>query len=214
MSYQNGSSSSGQNKSRSSYQAVMQKPYWVFDMDGTLTIAQHDFDAIREELGLPEGLPILESLDKLPAAEANALHTKLNQIELDIAHQSKPAEGAADLLESLSQKGSKLGLLTRNNAINIEVTLKAAGLYDFFDVENLLSRDCINPKPAPDGINKLLSGWQAKPQDAVMVGDHLHDLLAGRNAQTFTLYVDQQGEFPFKDHADICIQSLSVLHQV
>ena len=70
-----------------SYQSLMQKPYWVFDMDGTLTIAQHDFDAIRAELGLPEGLPILESLEKLPSAEAKVLHSQLNEIELEIAHQ-------------------------------------------------------------------------------------------------------------------------------
>ncbi len=194
-----------------SYQSLMQKPYWVFDMDGTLTIAQHDFDAIRAELGLPEGLPILESLEKLPSAEAKVLHSQLNEIELEIAHQSKPAEGAADLLENLLHQDAKIGLLTRNNAVNIEVTLKAAGLYDFFQAEDLLSRDCISPKPAPAGINKLLSGWQASSQDAVMVGDHLHDLLAGRNAKTLTVYVDQQGEFPFKEHADICIQSLTAL---
>lgn len=195
-----------------SYQSLMKKPYWVFDMDGTLTIAQHDFDAIRADLGLPEGLPILESLEKLPTAEAKVLHHKLNEIELEIAHQSKPADGAANLLEMLLSRGSKIGLLTRNNAVNIEITLKAAGLYDFFRTEDLLSRDCVTPKPAPAGINKLLSSWQATSDDAVMVGDHLHDLLAGRNAKTQTVYVDQQGEFPFKDHADICIQSLSALN--
>ena len=195
-----------------SYQSLMKKPYWVFDMDGTLSIAQHDFDAIRADLGLPEGLPILESLEKLPTAEAKVLHHKLNEIELEIAHQSKPADGAANLLEMLLSRGSKIGLLTRNNAVNIEVTLKAAGLYDFFQTEDLLSRDCVTPKPAPAGINKLLSSWQATSDDAVMVGDHLHDLLAGRNAKTQTVYVDQQGEFPFKDHADICIQSLSALN--
>lgn len=200
-----------QKKSFLSYQAALQKSHWVFDMDGTLTIAQHDFDAIRAELGLPEGLPILEFLDNLPVFEANKLHQQLNEIEWDIAHQSKPAEGAADLLESLLQQGSKIGLLTRNNAVNIEVTLKTAGLHSFFEPDNLLSRDCITPKPAPDGIYKLLSNWQAKVQDAVMVGDHLHDLLAGRNAQVLTLYVDEQGEFPFKDYADFCIQSLSLL---
>ncbi len=189
-----------------SYQSLMKKPYWVFDMDGTLTIAQHDFDAIRAELGLPEGLPILESLEKLPFAEAKILHRKLNQIELEIAHQSKAAEGASDLLKNLLGKGSKIGLLTRNNAVNIEITLKAAGLYDFFLEDDLLSRDCIAPKPSPDGINKLLTNWQANSQDAVMVGDHLHDLLAGRNAKTLTVYVDLQGEYPFKDHADICIR--------
>ena len=194
-----------------SYQSLIKKPYWVFDMDGTLTIAQHDFDAIRADLGLPEGLPILESLEKLPSDESSELHSKLDEIELEIAHRSKPAAGAADLLEMLLNRGSKIGLLTRNNAMNIEVTLKAAGLYNFFKTENLLSRDCITPKPAPAGINKLLSGWLASSQDAVMVGDHLHDLLAGRNANTLTVYVDQQGEFPFKDHADICIQSLSAL---
>ncbi|MCZ7597637.1 MAG: hypothetical protein M5U09_07745 [Gammaproteobacteria bacterium] len=32
---------------------------WVFDMDGTLTHAVHDFDDIRRRLDLPEGLPIL-----------------------------------------------------------------------------------------------------------------------------------------------------------
>lgn len=194
-----------------SYQSVMKKPYWVFDMDGTLTIAQHDFDAIRAELGLPEGLPILESLEKLPSTEAKMLHRKLNEIELEIAHQSKAADGATDLLDNLLHRDSKIGLLTRNNAVNIEVTLKAAGLYHFFESENLLSRDCINPKPAPDGINQLLKSWNANSEEAVMVGDHLHDLLAGRNAQTLTVYLDQQGEYPFKDHADICIQSLTAL---
>ena len=40
--------------------------YWIFDLDGTLTIAVHDFDAIRDELGLPAGEPILEAMSKLP----------------------------------------------------------------------------------------------------------------------------------------------------
>ena len=36
--------------------------HWVFDMDGTLTVAAHDFDAIRRELGVPAGKPLLETL--------------------------------------------------------------------------------------------------------------------------------------------------------
>ena len=31
---------------------------WVFDLDGTLTVHQHDFDAIRAELGIPEHIKI------------------------------------------------------------------------------------------------------------------------------------------------------------
>ena len=53
------------------------KRYWVFDMDGTLTVAVHDFDAIRDALGLPQGRPILEQLAELPADEAQRLRDRL-----------------------------------------------------------------------------------------------------------------------------------------
>ena len=191
--------------------ALFQHPNWIFDMDGTLTISKHDFDAIRKELGLPFGQPILEALDELPAEEAALLHIRLNEIELEIAKQSEPAAGAAELLSHLTEQGAKLGILTRNNAINIEVTLKAAGLDGFFTPENLLSRECAAPKPAPDGILKLLNQWQAKPDNAVMVGDYFHDLASGRAAGTHTLYVDESGRFEFKSLADVCIQSLPEL---
>ena len=41
---------------------LTRRPCWIFDLDGTLTVAAHDFDAIRAELGLPQGRPILEAL--------------------------------------------------------------------------------------------------------------------------------------------------------
>jgi len=184
---------------------------WIFDMDGTLTIAKHDFDAIRTALGLPEGLPILESLAQLPAEKSIPLHQQLNEIELEVAKRSEPAPYAAQLLQSLTARGANIGILTRNNAQNIHVTLEAAGLLQYFSSENLLSRECATPKPAPDGIFQLLNKWQADTQDAVMVGDYIHDLAAGRNAQVTTIYVDHQGLFPFKASADICVQSLAEL---
>lgn len=33
---------------------------FIFDLDGTLTLAVHDFEAIRRSLGIPAGVPILE----------------------------------------------------------------------------------------------------------------------------------------------------------
>ena len=196
---------------QSAIEHLLTRNHWVFDMEGTLTIAQHDFDAIRDELGLPEGLPILESLDAMPAAESAPKHQRLNEIELEIAADSKAAEGAELLLEKLLTKGASIGILTRNNAINIDITLKAAGLDSYFEPHNLLSRDCASPKPAPNGILHLLGQWNAGANQAVMVGDHLHDLLSGRAAGTKTLYVDLRGEFIFKNDADVCIHSLTEL---
>ena len=192
-------------------QNILSRKHWVFDMDGTLTIAKHDFDAIREELGLPFGLPILESIDKFPDEKSAQLNQRLDEIELEIAERSEPADGAAELLESLLSQGAKIGILTRNNAINIQVSLKAAGLLHYFAEADLLSRECAAPKPAPDGIHKLLNNWQASIDDAVMVGDSIHDLDAGRNAKAATIYFDTSGEFAHRDAADLCVTHLSEL---
>lgn len=194
-----------------SHHALLSRKHWVFDMDGTLTIAQHDFDAIREELGLPEGLPILESLELMPEEESAPLHQQLNEIELEIAGHSKAAKGAEALLEKLLSNGANIGILTRNNAVNIDVTLKAAGLDTYFKAPYLLSRDCITPKPAPSGIQHLLHVWKGNPDHAVMVGDHLHDLLAGRAAGVKTVYVDPSEGYQFKADADVCVSQLTEL---
>ena len=192
-------------------QNILSRKHWVFDMDGTITIAKHDFDGIRAELGLPVGMPILESIAKLPNEEATAVHRRLDEIELDIAERSEPADGAAELLEALLAQGAKIGILTRNNAINIHVTLKAAGLLHYFENDDLLSRECAAPKPAPDGIYQLLNNWQASLDDAVMVGDSIHDLDAGRNANTATIYLDTSSQFVHRDAADLCVSHLSEL---
>ena len=46
--------------------------HWVFDMDGTLTLAVHDFAAIRQALGIPPEDDILTHLNGLPTDEAAA----------------------------------------------------------------------------------------------------------------------------------------------
>ena len=38
----------------------------IFDMDGTLVDSRLDYDAIRREMGLPAGMPILEGLEQVP----------------------------------------------------------------------------------------------------------------------------------------------------
>jgi len=180
-------------------------------MDGTLTFAIHDFDAIRIELGLPEGKPILESLAELPHEQAQRLNHQLDAIELELSHDSRAAPGAAELLKGLTEKGCHLGILTRNNRVNIEATLTAAGLAHYFNQDSLVSRDCAAPKPDPAGINLLLERWNATPEQTVMLGDHLFDLDTGKAAGTATVHVDRSGEFPHLKQADVSVQELDEL---
>lgn len=188
--------------------AVQHIHHWVFDMDGTLTIAKHDFRAMRQALGLRLDRPILESIAELPEAEATRIRTLLHKIELEVAHQSEAAEGALLLLDQLAAKQAQLGILTRNNLINAEVTLAATGLATYFPTSSILGRDCNTPKPSPAGIQQLQSQWQCELTSMAMVGDSIFDLQAGRNAGVMTIYIDPTGEFPHRELADHCLTNL------
>ena len=88
--------------------------HWVFDMDGTLTVAVHDFAVIRRELEIPEGEDILTHLNGLPAEIAAAKHAWLLEHERELALGSVAAQGAVELVRELAGGGCRLGILTRN----------------------------------------------------------------------------------------------------
>jgi HAD superfamily hydrolase (TIGR01509 family) len=184
---------------------------WIFDMDGTLTVANHDFEAIRETLGLPEGQPILESLAQLPGAEAAEKFEQLYGIEMAIAETTQAQPAARELLTQLRSAGKNCGILTRNSKTIAHRTLEACGLLPFFTDATILSRDCCAPKPKPDGIHRLLNYWQAIPDNSVMVGDYLFDLLAGRNAGSATVHLDVTGTFSWPEHTDCGVENLEAL---
>ena len=183
-------------------------------MDGTLTESVHDFPAISRTLGLPKGEPILEALAKLPANEAADIHRQLNNIELEIAKQAVPQPGAYDLLSDLKAQGKQVGILTRNTKTIAHETLAACGLAAFFHPDHILGRSCCAPKPRPDGIFQLLSTWSIASDRAAMIGDHKFDLVAGRNAEVLSVYLDPSGQFPWQQYADYSVQSLEKLGQL
>jgi HAD superfamily hydrolase (TIGR01509 family) len=181
---------------------------WIFDMDGTLTVAAHDFDGIRAELGLPEGKPILEAIARLPRLEAQAVKRKLGEIEHEIALVSRPQPGASDVLEALFRWGARLGIVTRNSEPIARTTLIASGLSEFFFPADIVGRESSPPKPLPDGIYELLGRWDATPERAVMIGDSHQDLEAGRSAGTATVHFDVDGVGQWDAVADHRVEEL------
>lgn len=163
---------------------------WVFDMDGTLTVAVHDFAAIRVALDIPAEHDILTHLAALPADEAAAKHAWLLEHERDLAIASTAAAGAVELVRELAERGCRLGILTRNARELAHVTLEAIGLADCFPVEHILGRDEAAPKPSPDGLLKIANAWGVAPGELVMVGDYRFDLDCGRSAGARTVLVN------------------------
>jgi len=183
--------------------------HWVFDMDGTLTIAVHDFAAIRVALSIPPEDDILTHLAALPAEEAAAKHAWLLEHERDLALGSKAAPGAVELVRELAGRGVRLGILTRNARELAHVTLQAIGLADCFAVEDVLGRDEAPPKPHPGGLLKLAEAWAVSPAQMVMVGDYRFDLDCGRAAGARTVLVNLP-ENPWPEltdwHAEDCVE--------
>jgi len=183
-------------------------------MDGTLTLAVHDFDEIRRQLGIANGKPILEAIDEMPLQQAQEVLTHLFEIEMKIAKEAKSQPGAQDLLDYLVSRGCLIGILTRNACDIAMATLEAAGLGKYFDSSTILGRESCAPKPDPAGIHMHLSNWKTPPTTTAMVGDYKFDLQSGHSAGVSTVHLDvEQGEH-WPEITTVRVKSLTELQSL
>lgn len=155
----------------------------IFDLDGTLVRSALDFDAIRRELGLPPGEPLLEALARLPPAEARHAMAVLERHEERAALTAVAAPGVAELLDRLARAGLRAGVLTRTARRFALATLARTGLH----CDPVLGREDAPPKPSPAGIWQICNYWGLRPEQAAMVGDYQFDIEAGRRAGVRTV---------------------------
>jgi HAD superfamily hydrolase (TIGR01509 family) len=184
---------------------------WVFDLDGTLTIAQHDFAEIKRRLGLPVDRAVLEGIAERPEHERAELLSQVHAWELDLADRAQANPGARELLVHLVERGRPIGVLTRNSRNNAERTLAAAGLFDLFERDRILGRDEARPKPAPDGVLHLARTWAVAAPELVVVGDFRFDLEAARAAGARSVWLDTDRSGIFADLADRVVHRLQEL---
>lgn len=175
---------------------LLDRPCWIFDMDGTLTVPAHDFAGFKRDQGLPEDRDILGATMELPEPRRSRILQAVRDWEDAIARNATAQDDAVALLEALRARGATLAVLTRNSREGAHITLKAAGLVDYFEDRLVLGRDCATAKPAPDGVQLVLKRANHAPTDAVMVGDWVFDVMAGRNAGTATVLVERHGPSP------------------
>lgn len=178
---------------------------WVFDLDGTLTIAVHDFASMKRRLGLAADQPLMEGLNALPDGARAAAWQAVEDWELELAEVARPAVGAVALLSSLQEQGVALGVLTRNTREVALRTLEVTGLQRWFDPAHVLGRRCCAPKPDPAGVLHLSRVWSIPPDALVMVGDSEIDIGAGRAAGARTIRVSRGGS----TEATLHVSSLS-----
>lgn len=180
----------------------------VFDMDGTITECDVDFEAIRREANVPK-VPILEYMEGLEEQRRREVLTVLERHEARAAGTSRLRKGVVEVLESLRKKGIKTALLTRNSRRSLETTLKRHNLK--FDA--VVSRDDAPPKPSPKPVLLISKKLGLKPEELLVVGDFHFDVQAGRAAGAKTAFLLNSTYHPPQD-ADYHLHSLEELLQI
>jgi len=184
----------------------------IFDLDGTITRPYFDFDAIREEIGLArDSGPLLESMEKMnPQLRRNAEKILYNHEEKAVI-ESKLNTGAEHTLSTLRAAGIHIGILTRNKRGNAYAIAQKHKLK--FDA--VIGREDGPVKPDAFGVIELCRQFGVKPQETLLVGDYLFDLLCAKAAGAVAVLLanhNQAGEFA--EHADFCIENITVILEI
>ncbi|MGM0876742.1 MAG: pyrophosphatase PpaX [Bacillota bacterium] len=122
-------------------------------------------------------------------------------------------ETVFETIKTLKEQGFKLGIVTTKIRDTVNMGLKLTKLDQFFDVVVTLD-DVENAKPDPEPVLKALEQLGSSPDEAIMVGDNHHDVLAGKNAGTKTAGVSwsiKGREYISSYHPDYLLEKMSDL---
>jgi HAD superfamily hydrolase (TIGR01509 family) len=181
----------------------------IFDLDGTLTRPMLDFDLIRSEIGLDSySVGILEAMEQMPEEERRKAQAVLDRHEQYAALHSQLNDGAHELFEYLRREKITIGLLTRNTRQN--ALYVAAQHHLTFDA--IVDRSDGPAKPDGFGVLMLCNAFGARPEETLVVGDFLHDLVSARNAGAPAVLMRTHPKASeFEHNADYSIDRLSDL---
>ncbi|WP_191560108.1 pyrophosphatase PpaX [Metabacillus idriensis] len=172
----------------------------LFDLDGTLINTN---DLIIESFlhtlnlyypnkyGREDVLPFLGptlhetfvKMDPLRVDEMIAVYRKFNHDQHDALVTQ--FETVYETVQTLHEKGYKLGIVTTKIRQTVNMGLKLTGLDQFFETVVTLD-DVEHAKPHPEPVLLALKQLESLPEEAIMVGDNHHDIDSGKAAGTKT----------------------------
>ena len=208
----------------------------IFDFDGTLAVLNIDFSAMRErvfELMRRSGINeedlrekyLLEIIDegyemlweKNPTGAETFYqesHDILHEVEMKAAGKGRLIPVAAGTLKGLREKGIKVGIITRNCEDAVRRVFPE--IDDFCDI--FVSRNSVKKvKPHPDHLTRVMDSLKVSGEEAMMVGDHIIDIQAGKRVGMKTIGVltgrTKKEEFE-KAGADYILRDASEVHKL
>ena len=184
----------------------------IFDLDGTITQPYFDFDAMREEMGLEKDSgPVLESMEKMEPAQRRRAEEILHSHEQQAVTESALNAGAKRTLVELRDAGIHIGILTRNKRSNALAIARKHNL----KFDTIVDREDGPVKPDAFGVLRICRQFGVKPEETLLVGDYLFDLLCAKAAGAVAvLLANSRQADEFAQHADFKIESIEQILEI
>ncbi|MFW5443919.1 MAG: HAD family hydrolase [Methylococcaceae bacterium] len=177
----------------------------LFDLDGTLVDTAPDLIACLNKALLTHGFNEIDS-DKLKPfisygaavmisksisdadehTQGKILETMLDSYQHNIAEHSRFFTGMSETLNTIESLGLKWGIVTNKRERFTNPLVAAFNLTS--RAACIISGDTTNnSKPHPEPMLTACAQANVKPEECVYIGDALHDIAAGKNANMKTL---------------------------
>ena len=184
----------------------------IFDLDGTITQPYFDFDVIREEMGLEKDSgPVLESMEKMTPQQRQHAEEILHFHERRAVTESRLNAGAKQTLSALRKAGIHIGILTRNKRSNALAIARKHNLK--FDA--IVDREDGPVKPDAFGVLRICEQFAVMPDETLLVGDYLFDLLCAKAAGAVAvLLANHNRAAEFAGYADFTIEKIDQILQI
>ena len=169
----------------------------LFDFDGTIMDTnnvilqswQHTFrtvegkerpqEEIIETFGEPLYVTMGKVLPQIPVEEGVRIYRSYHYDNFTELIEVFP--GILELLEELKNRGYKTGIVTSRLWHTTEMGLKKYDMQQYFDAI-VTCDDTDKHKPDPEPVNIALERLGSKPEEAIMIGDSMFDILCAKNA--------------------------------
>lgn len=178
---------------------------YLFDLDGTLLdsielilTSFHHTSRIHLGRELPDeywlagvGTPLRTALSRVADSEEelDTLLETYRSFNLDHHDQmARPYPGVVEVVRKLHRYGAKLALVTSKLSTGANRGLRLLDLEEEFAVR-VCADDVVHGKPHPEPVLKALAALDARPEEALFIGDSDHDIEAGRAAGVATVAV-------------------------
>lgn len=200
----------------------------IFDMDGTLTVPNHDFALMYERVGCVTG-DILTEIDTWDAKRKARAEAIIHEMEMEALVGMRVMPHASSLGAFLDERNIHRGLVTRNVAASVDhfhenhwgrerlvddekdddettstvTPPKTNGGRRMAPFSPALARDFRPYKPAPDALLAVAKAWGVPPSECAMVGDSAKDdVVAGNRAGCVTILLDTKGKWRLEGEED------------